>query len=83
VKIMPSHWTALLGWAALMSIVWFLFVPSGLSAATFTLMCLTGPMLLVPGLMLWNAQHPSPSIRQTRARQDEEGRSRGDARTAG
>ena len=62
-----NRWTAVLGWTVLMSIVWTLFVPKGLSAGTFTLLTLTGPLLLVSIWALWKAQRPSPSIRQMRA----------------
>jgi hypothetical protein len=50
-----------------MLIVWALFVPKGLSVGTFTMLTLTGPLLLGVGVLLWNAQQPSPSPGQTRA----------------
>jgi phosphoglycerol transferase MdoB-like AlkP superfamily enzyme len=66
------RWTALLGWTALMAIVWALFVPRGLSATTFTLLSLTGPLVLVAGSALWRAQRPALSVRQIRAALDSE-----------
>jgi hypothetical protein len=36
-------------WAALMLIVWALFVPRGLPVDTFTLLALTGPLVLISG----------------------------------
>jgi hypothetical protein len=71
-----NRWTAVLGWTALMSIVWALFVPKGLSAGTFTMLTLTGPLLLVSGRALWSAQRPSPSIRQMRATLESDGKAR-------
>jgi hypothetical protein len=62
-----NRWIALLGWTALMSIVWALFVPRGLSVISFVLLSLTGPLVLIVGSALWRAQRPSPSIRQIRA----------------
>jgi hypothetical protein len=50
-----------------MAIVWALFVPRALSTGTFTLLILTGPLLLISGSVLWNAQRPSPSVRQIAA----------------
>jgi hypothetical protein len=38
---------ALCAWAVLMLIVWALFVPRGLPIDTFTLLTLTGPLVLV------------------------------------
>lgn len=38
---------ALCAWVALMGIVWNLFVPRGLSVGSFTLLTLSGPLLLV------------------------------------
>jgi hypothetical protein len=78
-----SRWPAVLGWTVLMSIVWALFVPKGLSAGTFTLLTLTGPLLLVSSWALWNAQRPSPSIRQIRATLESSGRARTDAEVSG
>jgi len=61
-----TRWTALLAWAALMAIVWVLFVPRGLSIGSFTLLSLTGPFLLIVASMVWSNQRPTPSLRQTR-----------------
>jgi hypothetical protein len=69
-----NAWTTLAAWAALMGIVWTLFVPKGLSVGTFTLLGLTAPVLLAAGSALWKAQRPSPSIRQMRATIDAEER---------
>ncbi len=44
-----NRWTGLLAWAALMGIVWAIFVPRGLSVGTFTLLGLTGPLALLAG----------------------------------
>ena len=57
--------TALLAWAALMSIVWALFVPRGLSVGTFTLLVLTGPLALLTGSAVWEGHRPSPSLEDT------------------
>jgi hypothetical protein len=62
-----NRWTALLAWAALMGIVWAIFVPRGLSVGTFTLLGLTGPIALLTGSAVWGARRPSPSIGQIRA----------------
>ena len=61
-----NRWTALLAWAALMGIVWSIFVPRGLSVGTFTLLTLTGPLALLTGTALWGAHRPVPSVGQTR-----------------
>jgi hypothetical protein len=65
-----NRWIALLGWTALMSIVWALFVPRGLSVISFVLLSLTGPLVLAVSSAFWRAQRPSPSIRQIRAALD-------------
>jgi hypothetical protein len=62
-----NRWTAMFGWVALMAIVWTLFVPKGLSAGSFTLLLLTGPVLLISASVLWGAHRPSPSVREMRA----------------
>jgi 3-keto-L-gulonate-6-phosphate decarboxylase len=67
-----NRWTALFGWVALMAIVWALAVPKGLSVGTFTLLSLTGLLLLLAGRALWRSQQPSPSIRQAQASLDSE-----------
>jgi hypothetical protein len=60
-----NRWTALLAWAALMGILWIVFVPRGLSVATFTMLALTGPLALLIGSALWEAHRPTPSLAQT------------------
>jgi hypothetical protein len=62
-----NRWIAMFGWVALMAIVWALFVPKGLSAGNFTLLILTGPVLLISGSVLWGVHRPSPSVREMRA----------------
>jgi len=59
-----NRWTALLAWAALMGIVWALFVPGGVSGMTFTLLALTGPIVLLVGSAMWAARQPTPSLGQ-------------------
>lgn len=61
------RWAALCAWVALMGIVWAVFVPKGLSVGTFTLLSLSGPILLIAASMLWTAHRPAPSARQARA----------------
>jgi uncharacterized protein (DUF58 family) len=65
-----SSWFTVLGWAALMLIVWALFVPKGLSVGTFTLLGFTGALLLIGSSMLWQVQRPAPSVREIRAALD-------------
>jgi hypothetical protein len=55
-----NRWAAWLAWVALMSIVWAIFVPRGLSVGTFTLLALTGPLVLLAGLAAWGARRASP-----------------------
>jgi hypothetical protein len=62
-----NRWTALLAWAALMGIVWAIFVPRGLSVGTFTLLALTGPLALLTGSAVWGAHRPSPALGDTGA----------------
>lgn len=57
------RWVAVCAWVALMGIVWTLFVPKGLSVGTFTLLSLTGPVLLVAASTLRSAPQPSPWAR--------------------
>ena len=61
-----NRWTALLAWAALMGIVWAIFVPRGLSVGTFTLLALTGPLAMLAGSAMWGARRPSPSLGRSR-----------------
>ena len=65
-----NRWTAVVAWLVLMLIVWALFMPRTLSTGTFTMLTLTGPLLILAGSALWTAQRPSPSIRQVRATQE-------------
>jgi hypothetical protein len=53
-------------WVALMGIVWALFVPGRLSVGTFTLLSLSGPLLLTAAWMLQSANPPAPSVRRAR-----------------
>ncbi len=57
-----SRWTTVLGWAALMGIVWTLFVPGRVSVTTFVLLGLTGLVILIGGSALWVSSRPSPSM---------------------
>ena len=57
---------AFCAWVALMGIVWTLFVPRGLSVGTFTLLSLSGPLLLVAASMLRSAHRPQPLARPAR-----------------
>ena len=55
---------AVAAWVALMCIVWALFVPKGLSVGSFTLLTLTGPLMLV-AVSLWrSARQPAQSVGQ-------------------
>lgn len=77
-----NRWTALLAWTALMSIVWALFVPRVLSTNTFTLMSVTGLLMLFAGSVLWRTQRPAPSVRQIRATLDSNESARAAARVS-
>jgi hypothetical protein len=61
-----NRWTMLCAWAVLMGIVWALFVPRGVSITGFTLLGLTGTILIVAASTLWSAHQPTPSLGQTR-----------------
>ena len=74
VSTLMTRWTAAFGWAASMLVVWTLFVPGGLSAVSFALLCAAGPLVFVAGALFWRAQQPSPSIRQIRATLDAKAR---------
>jgi hypothetical protein len=54
--------SALCAWAVLMLIVWALFVPRGLPIDTFTLLTLTGPLVLAAAnvaAVMWRLpRHP-------------------------
>ncbi len=77
-----TRWAMLFGWAVTMAVVWNLFVPRGLSAGGFALLCLAGPALVVAGTMFLIAQAPSQSVRHIRARLDSQERVRADARAS-
>jgi len=55
---------ALTAWVALMCIVWALFVPKGLSFGTFTLLTLSGPLVLAAVSMWRSVLQPAQSVRQ-------------------
>jgi hypothetical protein len=57
-----NRWTALLAWAALMGIVWAIFVPRGLSVSTFTMLVLTGPLAMLTLSAVWATHRPSPPL---------------------
>ncbi len=65
-----NKWSAVFAWAVVILIVWALFVPTGLSVSTFTLMTGGGLLVLLAGSALWRAQRPEPSIRQMLAADD-------------
>ncbi len=57
---------ALCAWVALMGFVWSVFVPRGLSVIIFTLLTLSGPLLLVAVSMVRRSSQLSPSAPRTR-----------------
>ena len=63
-------WTASCAWVVLMGIVWSLFVPKGLTVETFSLLVVSGPVLLAAASALWKTHSPEPSVRQARATAD-------------
>jgi hypothetical protein len=65
-----NRWTALYAWAALMGIVWAVFVPRGVTVSSFILLSLTGPLVVVAASMLWSAHPPTPSLGQMRVESD-------------
>ena len=65
-----NRWTLLGAWAVLMGIVWALFVPHGVTVINFTLLGLTGAVIVVAASALWSAHQPTPSLRQVRAGMD-------------
>lgn len=72
-------WSVILfGWVLMMSIVWNLFVPRGLSVGTFVLLCLAPPVLVLAARVILDSQAPSQSVRQIRATLDSEERARTD-----
>ena len=66
-----NHWIALAGWAVLMGIVWVAFVPGSVSVASFAVLVVTGPLLVILLSILWRSQQPAPSVGQQRAQVDE------------
>lgn len=65
-----NRWIALCAWLVLMGIVWALFVPRALSVGSFSLLVVTGPLLVIVLSMLWRSQQPSPSVGQQRVQDD-------------
>lgn len=59
-----SRWTFALAWAALMLIVWALFVPRGVSVTTFFLLGATGLAVLFVGPALISNSQPPRSVNQ-------------------
>jgi hypothetical protein len=62
---MPSHvnrWTLALTWTVLMSAVWTLFVPRGLSVATFVMFGTVGLLVLFAGGALLSDSQPPRSV---------------------
>jgi hypothetical protein len=57
---------ALCEWVALMGIIWSLVVPGGLSAATFTLLALSGPLLLAAVSIVRGVSRPAPAVHRVR-----------------
>ena len=68
-----NRWTVLCAWTALMGIVWALFTPRGVSVGSFTLLSLTGPILMLGASMLWSTHQPTPSLRQVRVEMEHSG----------
>ncbi len=67
-----NRWTAICAWLVLMGVVWALFVPGTLSVASFSVLVLTGPLVVIVLSMLWRSQQPAPSIGQQRVQVDED-----------
>ncbi len=64
---MTSHmnrWTAALAWTVSMAIVWALFVPRGISVATFILLGVTSLLALFVGGVLVRDSQPPRSVAQ-------------------
>jgi hypothetical protein len=66
-----NRWTALGAWLVLMAAVWALFVPAVVSAGSFALLVLTGPLVVIVLTMLWHSLEPAPSVGQQRVQLDE------------
>lgn len=59
-----NRWFASGIWVAAMIGAWFTFVPAVLSASSWVVTTLAGPLFLVGGAAWWNAGGPNPSWRQ-------------------
>jgi hypothetical protein len=59
-----GRWLTVLGWGAVMLIVWARFVPDPLPFTTFVLLGFAGFLVSIAGTALWISSRPSPSIAQ-------------------
>jgi hypothetical protein len=57
-------------WVAAMIVAWFSLVPSVLSASTWVITTIAGPVLLVGTATFWEAGRPTPSFLQSEATAD-------------
>jgi hypothetical protein len=62
-----NRWLLSCIWVAAMIGAWFTLVPNVLSASTWILATLVGPVLLVGGGAFWQSGRPTPSFRQSQA----------------
>ncbi len=66
-----NRWTALCAWVVLMGVVWVFFVPGAVSVSSFSVLAVTGPLLVFVLSVLWRSQQPAPSAGQQRVQVEE------------
>lgn len=62
-----NRWSMSCIWLAAMAVVWFTLVPGVLSASTWVVATIAGPVLLIAVGTFWETGRPTPSFRQSQA----------------
>lgn len=65
-----NRWSVSCAWVVAMIVAWFTLVPNMLSASTWAVGMVAGPVLLVGAATFREAGRPTPSFRQTQAESD-------------
>jgi len=65
-----NRWSVSCVWVAAMIVAWFIAVPSVVSASTWLVATVAGPIFLIGAATFWETGRPTPSFRQSQAEAD-------------
>jgi len=62
-----NRWSVSCAWVAAMIVAWFTLVPTVLSASSWLVATVAGPVFMVGAATFWDTGRPTPSFRQSQA----------------